>query len=392
MGTASSFDGLRWANWTSAAGMEVQGDTSNNALWDEHLRQYLGFSRLDTQENTKLYGLRKESISLSSDFRSWKGHAVCLRGTVSGTLDGEAYALVPFRLPSWRAGLYLGLGAFYDASGPPYRGIVTNELLRSTNFGNNWTRLTPGKAFIPHGKTLDNHTTYAARVIPDPHDVAGSRLLMYYAGGDGPHSGRRRNYIMLATAEASELVGLGSSDGRLAVVETVPLLQEAAENRSGLTLRLRFDRANGWVSVAMILADGSTCAQGEASAAAVDANGLGSVHTLAVRLADHGGSAGCAGRAVSLRFELASTVIYSFAFGTDLSPSSTSHPGLKSDDDQSVLCFSKPVVLARGCFEPPKKPGWPRRSSCSSDAVFGLDVVGPRDWDPERLFLRANKY
>ena len=40
------------------------------------------------------------------------------------------------------------------------------------------------------------------------------------------------------------------------------------------------------------------------------------------------------------------------------------------------LSFSAPVVLARGCYEPPKKPGGVRRSSCTSDAVFGLDVVG----------------
>ena len=49
MGTASSVDGLRWTNWSSAAGLDVQGDTSNNALWDAHLQRYLGFSRVDTQ-------------------------------------------------------------------------------------------------------------------------------------------------------------------------------------------------------------------------------------------------------------------------------------------------------------------------------------------------------
>ena len=129
------------------------------------------------------YGLRKETISNTNNFSKWGGHAVCLRGTHSGTLDGESYSLVPFRLPSFAPGLYLGLGAFFDQN----TGVVTNELLRSTTFGRNWTRLAPGQAFIPHGRTLDNFTTYAARPLLDPQDAQGRRLLMYYAGGDGPH-------------------------------------------------------------------------------------------------------------------------------------------------------------------------------------------------------------
>merc|ERR1719174_486526 len=161
MGVATSSDGLHWENWTSAAGLDVNGDTSNNALWDPHLRQYLGFSRLDNHVNYDRYGLRKETISNTNNFSKWEGHAVCLRGTHSGTLDGESYSLVPFRLPSFAPGLYLGLGAFFDQN----TGVVTNELLRSTTFGRNWTRLAPGQAFIPHGRTLDNFTTYAARPL-----------------------------------------------------------------------------------------------------------------------------------------------------------------------------------------------------------------------------------
>ena len=57
MGVATSSDGLHWENWTSAAGLDVNGDTSNNALWDPHLRQYLGFSRLDNHINYDRWGI-----------------------------------------------------------------------------------------------------------------------------------------------------------------------------------------------------------------------------------------------------------------------------------------------------------------------------------------------
>lgn len=71
----------------------------------------------------KAYGLRKETVSESPDFARWDGHQVCLRGTASGVLDGESYALVPFSLPGFPPGLYLGLGASFDTS----TGVVTNE-------------------------------------------------------------------------------------------------------------------------------------------------------------------------------------------------------------------------------------------------------------------------
>jgi hypothetical protein len=263
MGVASSHDGLHWENFTSAKQLDLNGDTSNNALWDPHTKRYLAFSRLDNHINYDLYGLRKETISSTSSWDQWSGHAVCLRGTQSGKLDGESYSLVPFRLPSFARGLYLGLGAFYDESS----GIVTNELLRSTSFGQNWTRLAPNTAFIPHGKTTDNYTTYAARALLDPHDPSGKRLLMYYAGGDGPHSGRRRDYMMLATADASEMIGIAPADeASTATVETFPL--KLGEGEGGrMAVKARFKSRSARVGVSLRRADGTVCASGEAEPA-----------------------------------------------------------------------------------------------------------------------------
>jgi len=314
MGVASSHDGLVWTNWTSAGELEVNGDTSNNALFDPYLKQYLAFSRLDNHVNFDKYGLRKETISSTASWDKWSGHTVCMRGTASGTLTGEIYSLVPFRLPSFAPGLYLGLAAFYDERS----GIVTNELLRSTTHGHNWTRLSPGKAFIPHGKTLDNFTTYAARALLDPHDPSGKQLLMYYAGGDGPHSGRRRDYIMLATTDVSEMVGVTSADNSTASIETIPLALPLGQVVEGMNVRARFKNKDAFVGVTLKKVDGTVCAHGEVESVGVD-DDMGAttkfdgVQPAAVRWSKE--APGCNGEArVSAHFELHSSSLFGFSF------------------------------------------------------------------------------
>ena len=85
------------------------------------------------------------------------------------------------------AGLYLGVGSFFETTNS--EGYVKCELCRSTDYGKTWERLAPHKEFIPLGAggTFDSHTCYAAPPILDPSDPATT--LLYYAGGDGPHSG-----------------------------------------------------------------------------------------------------------------------------------------------------------------------------------------------------------
>lgn len=66
MGVSSSVDGVHnWGNCTSAASMECQGDTTNNALWDEDLKQYLAFTRIDVGgRSAKVFGGRREGRSV----------------------------------------------------------------------------------------------------------------------------------------------------------------------------------------------------------------------------------------------------------------------------------------------------------------------------------------
>ena len=152
---------------------------------------------------------------LSCSTHGLSEHSVCFR----------RYGLVPFRSASWRAGLYFAVGSYYDQASPA--GRVYCELLVSSNYGANWTRLAPHQAFIPLGNdtAFDSHTCYASNaLLPEqvaqiesqqrevfPASAVGIAQI-YYAGGDGPHSGSidsgRSNSIGRATFPIHALAGI----------------------------------------------------------------------------------------------------------------------------------------------------------------------------------------
>ena len=192
LSVSASADGLHnWSDCQSASAMACAGDTSNNALWDSDLKQYLAFTRIDTRTGEKTLGLRREGRSVSTDFQSWSQAEQVLHGEA----NYESYALVPFKpAVGASAGLYFGLGMFYNITGngstswspTADRGKVYCELLLSPTYGANWTRVAPGTAYIPHGPpgSPDSHTTYAAARPFESPQAPGSTLL-YYAGGNG---------------------------------------------------------------------------------------------------------------------------------------------------------------------------------------------------------------
>ena len=48
---------------------------------------------------------------------------------LEGRVGWEAYALVPFRLPGWRPGMYMGLAAFFNTTGGPAAECVSRRLV-----------------------------------------------------------------------------------------------------------------------------------------------------------------------------------------------------------------------------------------------------------------------
>ena len=236
--TLVSADGVHWSGLAMATSMDVAADTANNALYDPHLGKYIAFSRnhcTNSACNESGWGIRRETWSTSATWSTdtWSKATESLHGE-----NGyEIYSMVPFRGPDWTPGLYVGLGSFFETTNP--EGYVKCELCRSTDYGKTWERLAPHQQFIPLGDpgAFDSHTCYAAPPILDPTDP--KTTLLYYAGGDGPHSGSgaergRANFMARATAATDGFAGLAATDPT-----TGGELRSQPFALSGTSLRLR---------------------------------------------------------------------------------------------------------------------------------------------------------
>ena len=254
IGMVTSADGKRWeghVDVTRQMKTIPYGDTANQLMWDEELQLYLAFSRFWCHSwmhcGTYVYGMRREYRSTAPFYEGPWSIAV---EVARGEPGYEMYSLVPWRNGAWAAGTYFAIGSYYNTTDPP--GKVYCELLVSTDHGGNWTRLAPHAQFIPLGAPgdYDDHTCYAAPPIVDPGNA--SRTLLYYAGGNGPHSGLRSDFIALATVPTHAFVGL-----RAAASESAPVLETAAVAMAGA--RLFLTAAGGSSAVVDIeLVDGAS--------------------------------------------------------------------------------------------------------------------------------------
>ena len=268
-----------------------------------------------------------------------------------GEAGYEMYSLAPFRSPSWTPGLYLAVGSFYATTDP--EGHVYCELCRSADYGASckrpryrWhlgcilprapaislrtgERLAPHRQFIPLGSngTFDSHTCYAAPPILDPADPTNSSVLLYYAGGNGPHSGGgaergRRDFMALAHAKTESLAGLrpmphGSGVGTL---RTPPVIVAGGR----LILRLgslgpaKQTAAAGVVHVRLLPAhDGADAGSALRGSAHVTAGGAVAdrVDGAEVRWESGGGALlALQGRSVRIELTIRGAVLFSFGF------------------------------------------------------------------------------
>ena len=89
------------------------------------------------------FGLRRSARAVS---KQWGGGAGAAGASWSvaeqcshGVAGEEQYTLNPWRDPSWRPGLWLGLASFLHTA----TGNVTNQLLVSSDHGANWSHVMP---------------------------------------------------------------------------------------------------------------------------------------------------------------------------------------------------------------------------------------------------------
>ncbi|MBL9116631.1 MAG: hypothetical protein JNJ83_16610 [Verrucomicrobiaceae bacterium] len=186
-------DGIHWSDVIDAKGFGAQnGDTHNNAFWDEGISKYVWF--------TKLYlGERLVARLESDDFVQWKNNGLVLRSGVNEGRGSQTYCMPVFRY----AGIYLGYLMMYHVGNGR---TVDCELVWSPD-GLKWQRVAPGIPLIPRGQkgSYDSECIYA---MAGPPIVRDGRHLIFYGGDDFPHTGWKRHCLpCLATLREDGFAG-----------------------------------------------------------------------------------------------------------------------------------------------------------------------------------------
>lgn len=188
-----SADGIHWGEAVDAQGFGAQnGDTHNNALWNESSRKYLWF--------TKLYlGERLVARFESDDFIHWKNNGLVLRSNLEEGRASQTYCMPVFRYGS----IYLSYVMMYHVGSDR---SVDCELAWSHD-GLQWQRVAPGTPFIPRGAkgSYDSECIYA---MAGPPILRDGKLMIFYGGDDFPHTGWKRHCLpCLATLRPDGFAG-----------------------------------------------------------------------------------------------------------------------------------------------------------------------------------------
>lgn len=204
-------DGIHWNEGGPVRGFTAQqGDTHNNAFFDERSGRYLWFTKL-------FLGERLVTRLQSADFTNWRSGGVVLRSTVEEGRATQTYALTVFPYGN----IYLGYVMMYHV-GADRR--VDVELAWSAD-SIHWQRVMPGHSFLRLGEkgSYDGGTIYAQA---GPAVAQDGRLFLFYGGSPAVHTGWKRSAALcLARLREDGFAGYEPADaGKPAVLVTSPLL------------------------------------------------------------------------------------------------------------------------------------------------------------------------
>lgn len=193
-----SADGTHWNVAIDAMGFGAQnGDTHNNAFWDERSGKYLWF--------TKLYlGERLVARFESDDFIHWKNNGLVLRSSIDEGRASQTYCMPVFRY----GGIYLGYVMMYNVG----NGRTVDCELAWSHDGLKWQRVAAGTPFIPRGAkgAYDSECIYA---MAGPPILQNGQLMIFYGGDDFPHTGWKRHCLpCLATLRPDGFAGYEAED------------------------------------------------------------------------------------------------------------------------------------------------------------------------------------
>ena len=279
-------------NWTNfrALNLDNRYDDHQNMFYDDKTDEYIAVTRgPDFPPRTVAIAHTQPNTQFSSKFTD----AVVVE---SGGDYNQTYSQITFKYYN----IYLGLVMIFYSNDT--NGRVFCELSFSTNL-NEWYRVNNGQQLIPlsslNSGQFDSHVCFAA-AYPIKLD---DKVLLYYMGGDGPHSGTRNSSFGLATMRLDGFAGIKNSvKGSAAMMETYSI------QITGKYMIITADVV-GYVKVALEgingfgLNDCDTITK-DVTDIQVEWNGKKDISSLI-------------GQSVKIQFELLDSVLYTFGFVND---------------------------------------------------------------------------
>lgn len=279
LSVSTSADGIHWDEPKSCVGVDVAGDTHNNAFWAPTLNKYVGITR----SWGKAKGRQVVRIE-SDDFVHWTKEVVVLEGIDK---NHQTYAMPVF----FYAGIYIGLVAIHQQDADR----VWTELTWSPDT-KVWNRICPGEPLIPCSETELDYDYGCVYPCAYPVFLDGE-IRLYYGGSDYLHSGWRNGSLCLATLRIDGFAGYESEINDKPAFITTTSIPYAGEN-----LLINADVENDG-SVKVSIVDGN----GNNLATAVDINET--VTDGQLRFNEKINT-----EEIKLKFELNKAKLYSFSY------------------------------------------------------------------------------
>jgi hypothetical protein len=228
-----SDDGVHWTEPQEPRGFGSQnGDTHNNAFWDERLGKYVLITRI-------FVGERLVARSESADFLHWAPPQLVLRSAAAEGKATQTYCMPAFPY----ANIYLGYAMMYH---PGTDRSVDCELTWSPD-SVTWQRVQPGTPFLPRGPQ-GSHDAMCIYGPAGPAIAQDGQLLIFYGGSEVPHRGWKRHCLpCLARLRLDGFAGYESEQpGATATIVTQPM------RATGEPLRVSADAQGGTVRVSIL--------------------------------------------------------------------------------------------------------------------------------------------
>lgn len=229
-----SSDGIHWSKSIKCKGVDVAGDTHNNAFWAPTLGKYVAITRTWGEMGREVARIE------SNDFINWTKEEVVLTGKNKNL---QTYAMPVF----FYGGVYLGLVAIHDQKADR----VWTELTWSPDT-RTWHRIDPGTPLIPCSEKKLDYDYGCVYACATPVFLK-NEIRLYYGGSDWLHFGWRNGSFCLATLRPDGFAGyVQKLNDKPAIITTKPIPYSQGK------VRLTADVGKGgWVKVSIFDANGN---------------------------------------------------------------------------------------------------------------------------------------